>query len=217
MSEKILDIELRKETGKEAAHRARRQGYIPAVLYGYKGNRVLSVKALDFERIFEEIGEHSIINLNIENKEKAEVIVKDYQLDPVTREIIHIDFLEFERGKMLRTEVPINVVGTPAGVKKGGILESFVRDMEIECLPRDIPAEIVVDVTDLEVGDSLHVRDIVVDEKVKILTNAEQVVVTIGTPTKIEVPDEEEVVPVEGEVPEEEEAAPETEPEQKEE
>jgi large subunit ribosomal protein L25 len=217
MAEHVLDIELRKDTGKEAAHRVRRQGYIPAVLYGFKGSKVLSVKALEFERIFEEIGEHSIINLNIENKEKAEVIVKDFQLDPVTREIIHIDFLEFERGKVLRTEVPINVIGTAVGVKKGGILETFMRDIEIECLPRDIPAAIEVNVTDMEIGDSLHARDITVEDKIKILTNPDQVVLTIGTPTKIEVPVEEEVIPAEGEVPEEEAPAPEIEQEEKEE
>ena len=124
MAEHVLDIELRKDTGKEAAHKARQRGYIPAVLYGYKGNKVLAVKALDFERIFEEIGEHSIINLNIENKEKAEVIVKDFQLNPVTREIIHIDFLEFERGKALRREA---IISTALG---HGLAFPHVRSVE---------------------------------------------------------------------------------------
>ena len=224
MAEHVLDIKLREKTGKEAARKERQHGFIPAVLYGFKGNKILSVSAHEFEKIFEEIGEHSIINLNIENKEKAEVIVKDFQLDPVTKEIIHIDFLEFEKGKVLKTEVPINVIGTSKGVKKGGILETFVRDLEIECLPRDIPDSVVIDVTDLEIGDSLHTRDITVDEKIKILTNPEQVVVTIGTPTKIEVPVEEveeEAVPAEGEAPaekaEEQEPAPAPEQERKEE
>jgi large subunit ribosomal protein L25 len=205
MSEYFLNIEERTSTGKEAARKVRQKGFIPAVLYGFKGNKVLSVKASEFVKIWQEIGEHSILNLSIGDKEKAEVIVKDFQIDPVTKEIIHIDFLEFEKGKVLRTEIPIHVVGTSKGVKMGGILETFIRDIEIECLPRDIPDSIVMDVSDLEIGDSLHARDIQVDQKVKILTNPEQVVVTVGMPTKIEVPVEEAVVaPAEGVVPEDE-------------
>lgn len=205
MAERVLDIQLREKTGKEAARKERQKGFIPAVLYGIKGNKVLTVNAKAFEKMFEEIGEHSIINLNIDNKDKAEVIVKDFQLDPVTKHVIHIDFLEFEKGKALKTEVPIHVNGTPVGVKKGGILETFLRDLEIECLPRDIPDAIDIDVADMEIGDSIHARDISLDNKIKILTNPEQVVITIGMPTKIEVPiEEEEVVPAEGEVPEEE-------------
>jgi len=205
MAERVLDIQLREKTGKEAARKERQRGFIPAVLYGIKGNKVLTVNAKAFEKMFEEIGEHSIINLNIDNKDKAEVIVKDFQLDPVTKHVIHIDFLEFEKGKALRTEVPIRVTGTSAGVKKGGILETFLRDLEIECLPRDIPDAVDIDVTDMEIGDSIHARDISLDDKIKILTNPEQVVITIGMPTKIEVPvEEEEIVPAEGEVPEEE-------------
>jgi large subunit ribosomal protein L25 len=220
MADRILDIKLREETGKEAARRERQRGFIPAVLYGIKGNKILTVKAKDFEKILEEIGAHSIINLNIDNKDKAEVIVKDFQLDPVTKHVIHIDFLEFEKGKALKTEVPIHVIGTSKGVKMGGIRETFLRDLEIECLPRDIPDSIVIDVTDMDIGDSIHARDITVADKIRILTNPEQVVITIGMPTKIEIPvEEEEAIPAEGEVPteeaEEQEAAPEPDQEQK--
>ena len=220
MADRILDIKLREKTGKEAARKERQRGFIPAVLYGIKGNKILTVKAKDFEKMFEEIGEHSIINLNIDNKDKAEVIVKDFQLDPVTKHVIHIDFLEFEKGKALKTEVPIHIIGTSKGVKMGGILETFLRDLEIECLPWYIPDYIVFDFADMEIGVSLHARDITVDDKIKMLTNPEQVVLTIGMPTKIEVPvEEEEAVPAEGEVPaeeaEEQEAAPEPDQEQK--
>jgi len=205
MEKNILDIQIRENTGKEAAQKIRRSGFIPAVLYGHKGNKILSVEEKAFKKLFEDIGEHSIVTLNINGKEKAEVIVKDFQQDPVTRKILHIDFLEFERGKLLKTEIPVKVMGTPAGVKKGGILEVFLRDIEIECLPKDIPDAITVDVTDFEVGDSLHVKDLQVDKKLKILSNPEQVVVAIGTPTKVEVPvaAEVEAVPEEGVAPEE--------------
>ena len=220
MADRILNIKLREKTGKEAARKERQQGFIPAVLYGIKGNKIQTVKTKDFEKMFEEIGEHSIINLNIDNKDKAEVIVKDFQLDPVTKHVIHIDFLEFEKGKALKTEVPIHVIGDSKGVKVGGILETFLHDLEIECLPRDIPNSVVIDVTHMDIGDSLHARDITVEDKIKILTNPEQVVIAIGMPTKIEEPvEEEEAVPAEGEVPAEEaedqEAAPEPDQEKK--
>lgn len=201
MAKHLLDIQLREETGKEAAKKLRRHGFIPAVLYGHKGNKILSVKAIEFSRIFEEIGEHSIVTINIDGKEETEVIVKDFQLDPVMKNVIHIDFLEFEKGKLLRTEIPIKITGTSKGVKKGGILEAFVRDLEVECMPRNIPDFITLDIEELEIGDSLHVKDIKFDEKIKVLSNPDQVVVTVGMPTKIEERVEEEVegVPAEAE------------------
>jgi len=201
--EKILDMQQREKTGKGPARRMRRKGLIPAVLYGYKGNRNLTINAHQFSRLFEEIGEHSIITITIDGKDKTEVIVKDFQMDPVERTITHVDFLEFEKGKMLKTEIPIKVTGSSVGVKKGGILEAFIRDIEVECLPKDIPDSISLDVSDMDIGNSLHVRDIEVSDKVRILSNPDQVVITIGTPTKVEEPVLEEEIPVEGEEPEE--------------
>jgi large subunit ribosomal protein L25 len=201
-----LNVRSREETGKEQAKKLRRNGLIPAVVYGYRGNRMISVSAIEFEKIFEEIGEHSILTLNVgDEKGKIDVIVKAFQLDPIKKHIIHIDFLQFQEDKLLRTEVPLRVEGVSMGVKKGGILEVFVRDIEIECLPRDIPDSITVPIDDMDIGDSVHVRDLPSRDEVKILMNPEQVVVAIGMPTKIEVPveeEEEEVVAVEGEAPE---------------
>ncbi len=205
-----LDINTRVKTGKEAAKKLKREGFIPAVMYGYKGNKILSVKVAEFEGLFEEIGEHAIISLNIDGEEKTDVIVKDFQLDPVKKNIIHVDFLEIKRGKALRTEIPIKIVGTSAGIKKGGILEEFIRDIEVECLPKDIPNLIEIDITDLDIGDSFHIRDIKVDDNIKLISNPEQVVLTIGTPTKIVEPVVEEVeeeVVAEGEAPAKEEEA----------
>ena len=201
--EKILDMQQREKTGKGPARRMRRKGLIPAVLYGYKGNRNLTINAHQFSRLFEEIGEHSIITITIDGKDKTEVIVKDFQMDPVERTITHVDFLEFEKGKMLKTEIPIKVTGSSVGVKKGGILEVFIRDIEVECLPKDIPDSISLDVSDMDIGNSVHVRDIEVSDKVRMLSNPDQVVITIGTPTKVEEPVVEEEIPVEGEALEE--------------
>jgi len=200
----------REKTGKEVSKKVRFKGLIPAVLYGHKGNKVLSVKASDFEALFEEIGEHSIITLNIEDKEQTEVIVKDYQIDPVKRNIIHVDFFEIEKGKTLRTAIPIKVDGIPQGVKKGGILESFIRDIEIECLPKDIPDHISVDVSNLEIGDTLHVKDLMVGANLRVISNPDQAVLIVGHPSKVAavVPAvAPEAAPVEGEAPTEEKKA----------
>lgn len=188
MKEHVLDIKIREKTGKEEAKKLRQKGYIPAVIYGRKGNRTVAVKAKEFEKVFDEIGEHSIINLKIDEIGNTEVIIKDFQLDPVRRNIIHIDFLEFERDKLLKTEVPIKILGTSKGVKKGGILETFLRDLEIECLPRNIPDFIPINIDELDIGDSVHVRDIKTAEGIRIVDNPDQVVITIGTPTKVEIP-----------------------------
>jgi large subunit ribosomal protein L25 len=206
MEAHTLNTLKREHTGKETVKKIRMKGYIPAVLYGHKGTKNLSVKAADFELLFEEIGEHSVITLNIENGEQAEVIVKDFQVDPVRRNVIHVDFFEIERGKVLRTAVPVKTEGVPSGVKKGGILEMFIRDVEIECLPRDIPDHLSLDVEHLEIGDSLHVKDLKLPETVRLISNPEQVVLIVGHPTKVAAPaPAPETVPAEGEAPVEEE------------
>jgi len=214
MTENILEVKEREQKGKGPVKKLRRQGFIPAIMYGYKGNKPLSIHYSEFQKLFEEIGEHAIITLNIGEEEKIDVIVKSFQLDPVKRNIIHIDFLQIQKGQVLRTEIPVKVIGTSKGIKKGGILEEYVRDIEVECLPRDIPDSITIDVTDLDIGDSVHIRDLPVSDKLRILANQEQVVLAVGMPSKIEEPvveeaeeaEEEEAVPGE-EV--EEEAAPE--------
>jgi large subunit ribosomal protein L25 len=201
-AEHALDTQKREKTGKEVVKKIRMKGYIPAVLYGHRGNKNLSVKASDFETLFEEIGEHSVITLNVENGEQTEAIVKDFQIDPVKRNVIHVDFYEIERGKVLRTAVPVKTEGIPSGVKKGGILEIFIRDIDIECLPRDIPDFVPLNVENLEIGDSLHVKDLKVADTVRIISNPEQVVLIVGHPTKVVEPTPPpEAVPAEGEAP----------------
>ena len=202
MAVHALKTQKREMTGKEVVKKLRKKGYIPAVLYGHKGSKTLSVKASDFEALFEEIGEHSIITLNVENGEQAEVIVKDFQIDPVKRNVTHVDFYEIERGKVLRTAVPVKTEGVPVGVKKGGILEIFVRDVEIECFPKDIPDFVSLDVEHLEIGDSLHVKDLKVADTIRIMSNPEQVVLIVGHPTKVVAPTPApEAAPAEGEAP----------------
>jgi large subunit ribosomal protein L25 len=205
MAANTLESFMREGMGKKFTVKQRSKGFIPAVLYGHKGNKNLSVKAADFEALFDVIGEHSIITLNVDNGEKAEVIVKDFQLDPVKRSIIHVDFFEVERGKTLKTAIPVKIEGVSLGVKKGGVLELFLRDIEIECLPKDIPDHILIDIGNLDIGDSMHVKDLNMAENLRVISNPEQVVVLVGHPTKVAAPvAAPEEVPVEGEAPTEE-------------
>jgi large subunit ribosomal protein L25 len=200
MADNVLTIQSREQTGKGAVKKLRRLGLIPGVMYGYKGDKAVMVQGKKFLKMFEDIGEHAIITLDLDEKEKIDVIVKDYQVDPVKRDIIHIDFLQIKAGQLLKTEIPVKLTGVSKGVKMGGILEEYVRDLEIECLPKDLPEAFYIDISDLDIGDSIHVKDIPVGEEIRVLSNPEQVVLTIGMPSKIaEAVVEEEAVEEEAE------------------
>jgi large subunit ribosomal protein L25 len=133
-----------------------------------------------------------------------EVLVKDYQRDNLTGQILHVDFYEFEKGKSLRTRVPIRLIGNPIGVKEGGILESLLHRLDVECLPKDMPEEITLDINELGLDRALHVSDLVLPPGVRPLQASDQVVCLVAHRKA-----EEEVAPaaVEGEVPEEGEGA----------
>lgn len=125
------------------------------------------------------------------------VVIKEVQYDLITGEPIHIDFMHIHKGERLRVSVPIILEGTSKGVKEGGVKEQWIREIEIECLPKDIPNELYLDITELGVGDSLHVRDLRVEEEVKLLVSPDDTIVSIMAPRKEEVKplvEEEEVV-----------------------
>jgi large subunit ribosomal protein L25 len=161
------------------------------------------VDAREFRNAFRRITENTIVELHL-GSAVHEVLVKDYQKDNLTGQILHVDFYEFEKGKALRTRVPIRLTGAPIGVKEGGILESLLHTLEVECLPKDLPEEIVLDVNELGLDRAMHVRDLTLPEGVRSLQTADQVVCLVAHRKA-----EEEVAPaaVEGEVPAEGEEA----------
>ncbi len=178
MESKTLTAFVREER-KKATKRLRREGKIPAVVYGKDVNLPVYVDEHEFNTKFHTISENTIINLKM-NGEDRDVLVKDYQEDIIKGRILHIDFYAIERGKTLRTHVPVELVGTAEGVKLGGILETLLHEIEVECLPKDLPDKFELDVTSLGVGDSLHVSDIKVGDNIKIITPGEQVICTIA-------------------------------------
>ncbi|MBZ4681068.1 50S ribosomal protein L25/general stress protein Ctc [Thermodesulfobacterium sp.] len=178
-----LSVVKREKTGKECAKKLRKQGLIPAIVYGHNFDPVpISVKANELESILHKYkGETLLFNLEVQNGEtqRIQAILKDYQLHPVTDKIIHLDFVAIKEGETVSIDVPLEFVGRPVGLTKGGVIEIFMHDLTVECLPSNIPDKIQVDISNLDLGDVLHVKDIKVPEGVKVLDDPEDTVITI--------------------------------------
>jgi large subunit ribosomal protein L25 len=192
MAQVDLAATVRIEKGKGAAHRFRQQGRIPAVLYGGEsGNILLSVNFRELHQIVVKGGwETTLLNLTIQQGAEQKAIpalIKDLQIDPVKRIPIHADFLEVSMAQLIQVPVPIEVTGESPGVKLGGVLEFQTREVEIECLPSKILDRVTIDISALDIGDSLTVANISLGADYKILTDPGMVVVTVTAPTKEEV------------------------------
>jgi len=203
MEAKKLNVEARTGGGKSVAGRLRSTGKIPAVIYGHTVPTAITVDAREFRNAFKRITENTIVELHLPSG-VHEVLVKDYQKDNLTGQILHVDFYEFEKGKALRTRVPVRLVGNPTGVKEGGILESLLHAIEVECLPKDLPEEIALDISELGLDRAMHVRDLTLPDGVRAIPSPDQVICLVAHRKA-----EEEVAPavVEGEVPAEGEEA----------
>lgn len=193
-----LDAEVRNEAGKGVARKLRRQGKIPGVLYGPKMEAVsLSVNEHDFNRVlFKAEGEQVIFNLRLGEGDQKLALVKELQRHPVNDRIRHIDFYAISVEDKIKIEVPIKPVGKAKGVEiSGGVLEMIQRTVTIKCLPLNIPKEIEVDISDLDVGDALHVSDLTPPEGVEFAEPPETTLITVvgGTAAVEEEVEEEEV------------------------
>jgi len=185
-----LKAKARTETGKGVARQTRREGSFPAVLYGEgEEPQPLSVDNKDFYPVIRTAaGENVILNLKIEGakKDSGKTIIRDIQYHPVSRDILHVDFQHISMTKMITVNVPIETVGESVGVKvDGGILDFVLREVEVECLPVNIPDAIKVDVAALEIGNSIQVSDLSVEDA-RIVADPEATVITIGAPTVVE-------------------------------
>jgi large subunit ribosomal protein L25 len=212
MEKVSLEAEIREKTGKGSSGRLRRTGYIPAILYGGKEvPQSLIVNIKDMKKALStEAGENVIISLKVGDKTRT-VIVKDLQTDPVKGDLLHVDLYQISLKERLKASVPIEVRGEAPGVKEGGILQHRLREIEVECLPTEIPEFIPVDVSGLSIGDSLHVKDLRVTGDLKILAAGEESVISVVPPTVEEVapPTPEEAAAEPEVIGEEKEAVPE--------
>src|SRR6185436_3097621 len=182
MAEIVLSAEGRTERGKNAARRLRVKGLIPAVVYGGKNDAVaVAVDPKVLQRVLRsETGRNTILKLDIGGEGQTSAILKQWQVDPVKENFLHVDFFRIAMDVALRVKVPVAVKGESRGVKvDGGILELIMRAIEVECLPGDIPERIEIDVTDLGINDALRISDVLVNAKIKIMEDADQVVVHV--------------------------------------
>jgi large subunit ribosomal protein L25 len=187
----VIEAQLRTPGGKNANRRLRKSGKIPAVMYGRgKEPIVISVNPVQLNAVFHsETGRNTIFGLSVDGAEQNNAMIKDYQLDPVQGRLIHADFLQIAMDRVLEVTVNVELVGEAEGVKlSGGIMDFVTRSIEVECLPSDIPESIKVDVSALKINDYIRVKNLQSDEKVKILTDPDVVIVTIVPPIKEEVP-----------------------------
>jgi len=205
-----LEVELREGTGKGVARKLRAAGRIPGVLYG-RGEPpqsvVLDPRALERVITTSDAGMNTLIDLNIAgSRDRAErvVLVKELQRDPVRGAPLHVDFYQVDLTATIEVKVPIVLRGRPRGVElSGGILDQALRELDVECLPRAIPESITLDVSELEIGSSIHVRDLALPEGVVLRSDPDLSVASVITP-KVE----EEVAPVAAPVEGEAAAAP---------
>jgi large subunit ribosomal protein L25 len=162
-----LQAEKRGDKGKNEARRHRAAGRLPAVVYGAGDPMPVTVEPKALSRILHsESGANTLITLTVEGEGEARVLVKEYQLDPITRKFLHADFYRVAMDKALTVTVPVVLEGEPKGVKQqGGILDFVHREVSIECLPGDIPEHIVIDVSELMLNEGVRLRDVVKDVK----------------------------------------------------
>jgi len=180
MEEKVLAACRRTVFGKTAAAKCRSTGRLPAVIYDREGHSTaIDVPYQEFEKLFKTVTESTLISIKLDEKDEYEAFIKDYQYDIVTDKIAHADFYAVERGKLLRTKIRIRLVGSPEALRQGAVLEKGITDLEVECLPKDLPERIIVDVEKLNANESIHIRDITVSEKVKVLTDPDLAVATL--------------------------------------
>lgn len=186
-----LKVEVRQGLGKEVAKKIRRRGLIPAIVYG-RGRESLPLVVNPVELLKAmEVGENVIIRLSLGGDGGTRtVIVKELQRHPVRGNLLHADFQEISMEQKITVAVPIHLVGEAIGVKaKGGIVDQRLRELEVECLPMAIPERIEVDISTLDIGDSLHVRDLAVGGEIKVVEDPDRTVVSVVAP-EVEVVEE---------------------------
>ncbi|HOE13537.1 MAG TPA: 50S ribosomal protein L25 [Candidatus Saccharicenans sp.] len=179
----VIKAETRKEVGKNAAGRLRRQGLVPAILYGGKtASQPLTLKKKDILEILKsQTGENTIFRVTIDSQEK-DVMLKDIQINPVTDELTHVDLIEISMDKPVRVAVPVELVGEPVGVKvEGGVADFVLRELEVECLPREIPEAIKIDISNLHIHQSIKVQNLDLPAGVRVYADPNAAIVVISS------------------------------------
>lgn len=185
----LIEASRREERGKNAARRLRRDGHVPAVLYGSTNEPVaLMLETRLAQQVLRSAGHNVIYELKIAGGDEVRAMLKDWQVDPVRGDVLHLDLQRVAMDVRVRVRVRVRTTGEPQGVKlQGGIFERVTRDVEVECLPGDIPDEITVDVGELMIGKQLRAGDLPLDPaKVRLITDPQRVMAHVVAPAKEE-------------------------------
>lgn len=196
MEQRELLVKVRNNTGKGVARKLRGEGLIPAIFYGHKSEPIaLSLNPTELKKIINsESGRNTLITLKFEGKKEKErvALLKDLQLTPLKRTYLHADLYEVLMDEKITARIPIHFVGKAIGVKEGGIEQHSRREIDVRCLPGNLPDFIEADVTNLAIGDSLHVKDLKLSEGIEVLDPAGDTIVAILAPAteKVVTPEE---------------------------
>lgn len=185
MAELSLHVESRELSTKGAKNKLRKEGFVPGVLYSTETEPTPITVAEVALKPFVYTAETHIINLSIDDKDSQRAILKDIQFHPITDRIVHVDLLGLTAGHRITVPCPVVVTGTPKGVREGGILNVHIRKLEVECLPKDLPESIEIDVAELNIGDSVHVKDIEIED-IKFVVPDETILVSVDKARAVE-------------------------------
>ena len=189
MERLTIHVDKREEKGKGAARSLRRNDMIPAILYRGGGSVPIKINKKEMLQFINTTsGEQIMVSLQFSEGDSKLALMKEFQVDPANRELLHADFFEVSLTEKLKLSVHVSTTGEPVGVKRdGGILQNVLREIEIECLPDKIPGHIKVDISKLEIGQSFHVRDMDLGSDIKILTDPHEVIANVIAPAVEEV------------------------------
>lgn len=191
MQQAKLEVQQRNTFGKQSARDLRKEGGVPAVLYGRAQDTVaIQLDARTFRQFLRTYGENVIINMEVSAGNTETVIIKEIQRHPVDKQrLIHADFIRISLDEPVTSAVPVVLVGSPPGVQEGGVLEFPLRQVSLHCLPMQMPNEITIDVGHLDIGDAVHVSELTLDEEIDILDEPERIIATVSQP-RIQLEDE---------------------------
>jgi len=177
----VLNGSVRQKGRKSSVKKDRREDYLPGVLYGLKDNVLLKVRPKELKKLITEEGRNALIDLRLEGdtQEQRKVLIKEHQEHPLKEGWVHVDFIELDMNKKIKAEVPVRLEGHSPAEKLGALVNHLVHILDIECLPGQIPREIVIDMTQVGMDSVVHVSDLKVGESVHILNRPEDAIVTV--------------------------------------
>lgn len=187
MSEIVVEAQVRKDIRKSTKS-IRKQGYIPGIFYGHGEENIPIQTTLTNLRPVVYTKDTHIISLKLDNGEIKSCIIRDIQFDPISDKIVHFDLLALRADEKVTMEIPVALVGTAKGVKEGGMVQHVLHHIEVKCFPRDIPEHIDVDITTLDVGDSIHVSSLDIPN-VEIMNDGDSTIVAVVAPTVLKEPE----------------------------